>query len=131
MRLPASTPQARPVALAASASAPICSAIAASNPASRACAGGSKPRPGRTGGERVEVLGPTDRAAVDRLDVDQARLPQPLEVQADGVGVQAERIGEVLGGERRGRGGQLAVHREARLVAQGLEDLELHRLTVQ
>ncbi len=80
--------------------------------------------------ERVEVLGPTDGPAVDRLDVDEARLAQALQVEAHGVGVQAERVGEVLGGERRRRCGQLAVHREARLVAQGLQDLELHALTV-
>ena len=86
---------------------------------------------GRTGRQRVEVLGPADGAAVDRLDVDQAGVTQPLQVQPDGVGVQAECVGEVLGGERRGRGGQFAVHREARLIAQGLEDLELHVLTVQ
>ena len=137
VRRPASAPQTRPVSAASSASAPTRSASAASSPASSACAGGSKPRPGRAGGEEVEVLGPADGAAVDGLDVDQAGLAQPLEVQPDGVGVQAEALGEVLGREGGGRAGQLLVHRVAGLVAQGLEDRELplrfapvHGLTV-
>ena len=54
-----------------------------------------EPEPGRTGAQEVEVLGPADGAAVDGLDVDQADLAQPLEVQAHGVGVDAEALGEV------------------------------------
>ena len=55
------------------------------------------------GGEEVEVLGAADGAAVDGLDLDQARLAQAVEVQPDGVGVEAEPIGELLGRQRRGR----------------------------
>ena len=47
------------------------------------------------------MLGPADGAAVHRLDVDQAGLAEPLEVEAHGVGVQAEAVGELLGRERR------------------------------
>ena len=71
------------------------------------------------------MLGAPDGAPVDRLDVHQAGLAEPFEVEADRVRVQAERVGEFLGRQGRGRGGQLAVHRVARLVAQGLEDLEV------
>ena len=63
------------------------------------------------------------------LDVDQAGFAQALEVEAHGVGVQAERVGEILA--RRAASverGQLAVHRVARLVAERLEHRELvHR----
>ena len=75
------------------------------------------------------MLGPPDRAPVHRLDVDQAGLAQPLEVEADGVGVEAEPLGEVLGREGRGRAGQLPVHRVPRLVAQRLQHRELVGLT--
>ncbi len=71
------------------------------------------------------MLGPPHRPAVDRLDVDQADLAQPLEVEAHGVGVDAEALGEIRGRQRGGRAGQLLVHRVAGLVAQGLEDREL------
>ena len=71
------------------------------------------------------MLGPPDRAAVHGLDVDQAGLAQPLEVQPHGVGVEAEALGEVLGRQRGGRAGQLPVHRVAGLVAEGLEHREL------
>ena len=87
-----------------------------------------EPEPGRAGGEEVEVLRPPDRAAVDRLDVDQPGLAQPLEVQPDGVGVQAEAVGELLGRERRGRRGQLPVHRVTGLVAQCLQHREVHQV---
>ena len=66
-----------------------------------------------------------DRAAMHRLDVDQAGLAQPLEMEPHGVRVQAEPLGEVLGGQRRGGAGELAVHGEARLVAERLEHSEL------
>ena len=130
VRRPASAPQTRPVSVASSASAPTRSASAASSPASRAWAGGSNPSPGAPALEEVEVLGPPDGAPVDRLDVDQADLAEPLEVQPHGVGVDAR-------GARRGRWrraaaverGQLLVHRVAGLVAEGLQDAScaLHR----
>ena len=131
VRLPASTPQAWPVVVASSASAPIRSAIAASRPASSACAGGSKPRPGAPGGERVEVLRPADGA---RGGSPRRRRGRPR-AAARGAGGRCWRAGRA---HRRGPGpraawwtGQLAVHREARLVAQRLQDLELHPLTVR
>ena len=73
------------------------------------------------------MLGPPDGAAVHGLDVDQAGLAEPLEVQADGVGVEPEALGEVLGRQGGGGAGQLPVHRVAGLVAQCLEHGELVR----
>src|SRR6266540_2667262 len=58
--------------------------------------------------EEVEVLRATDGAAVHGLDVDEAGVPEPLEVEADRVGVDAERVGEVLRRERRRGAGELA-----------------------
>ena len=37
------------------------------------------------------MLGPPDGAPVHRLDVDEAGLPEPLEVEAHGVGVEPSR----------------------------------------
>ena len=81
--------------------------------------------PGGARRQEVVVLGPPDGAPVDGLGLDETGLAEPLEVEPDGVRVQAERIGEFLGRQGRGRGGQLAVHRVPGLVAQGLEDLEV------
>ena len=50
---------------------------------------------GRAGRERVDVLRAADGAAVDGLDLDETGLAQALEVQADGVGVEAEPVGEL------------------------------------
>jgi hypothetical protein len=84
---------------------------------------------GRAGREEVEVLRPADGAAVDGLDVDQARLAEPLEVQANGVGVEAETVGEVLGRQRLRRRRELLVHGVPRLVAERLQHREqLHRV---
>ena len=71
------------------------------------------------------MLGPADGAAVDGLDVDQARLAEALEVEAHGVGVEAEAVGELRAPtagavERR----ELPVHGEAGLVAERLEHRE-------
>ena len=73
------------------------------------------------------MLGPTDGAPVDGFDVDQAGLAEAVEVEAHGVGVDAERLGEVLGRQRRGGARQLLVHRVAGVVAEGLEHLQAHR----
>ena len=80
---------------------------------------------GRAVGEEVEVLRTANRPAVYRLDVDETGLAQPLEVQTDGVGVESEPLGEILGREGGGGARELAVHREARLVAEGLQHREL------
>ncbi len=56
---------------------------------------------GRARRQGVDVLGPADRAAVHGLDVDEAGFAQALEVEPDGVGVQAEAFGELGRGERR------------------------------
>ena len=74
------------------------------------------------------MLGASDGAPVDRLDVDQARLAEAFQVEAHRVGVDTERLGEVLGRQRRGRAGQLLVHRVPGLVAERLEDRELVEL---
>ena len=50
--------------------------------------GGVEAEPGSAGGKEVEVLGPTDSAPVDRLDVDETSLAEPLEVEPHGVRVQ-------------------------------------------
>ena len=41
------------------------------------------------------MLRAPDRAPVDRFDVDQAGLAQAFEMQAHGVGVDAEPVGEL------------------------------------
>ena len=66
-----------------------------------------EPEGGRARGEEVEVLGTPDRATAHRLDIDQARFAEPLEVEADGVRVEREPLGEILRGQRRGRAGEL------------------------
>jgi hypothetical protein len=76
--------------------------------------------------QRVEVLGPADGAAVHRLGLHEPRLAEPVEVEPHGVGVQAQAVGELLGRERTGGGGQLAVHRVPRLVAKGLQHRQIH-----
>ena len=84
-----------------------------------------EPEPGCTRCEEVAVLRSSDRPAVDGFGLDEPGVAEALEVQADGVRVQAERIGEFLGRQGRRGGGQLPVHRVPGLVAQGLEDLEI------
>jgi hypothetical protein len=86
-----------------------------------------EPERGRAVGEEVEVLGAPHRAAVHRFDVDESGFAQPLEVQPDGVRVEAEPLRQILGGERGGGARELAVHGEARLVAEGLQYRELVR----
>ena len=80
---------------------------------------------GSAGAQEVEVLGPADRPAVDRLDVDQADLAQALQVQAHGVGVDAEALCQLRRRERGGGAGELLVHRVAGLVAERLEHRQL------
>ena len=79
------------------------------------------------------MLRAPDRAAVHRLDVDQAGLAHALEVQAHGVGVEAEPLGELRRDERAVEPGELAYMRVAGLVAERLEHREggfMLRLTV-
>src|SRR3989440_1604173 len=80
---------------------------------------------GRAVGEEIEMLGATDGAAMDGLGLDQARVAQAIEVQAHGVGVEPEPIGELSRRQRRRRRSQLPVHRVPGLVPQRLEDREL------
>ena len=54
-------------------------------------------------GQRVEVLRSADRGADLGRDLQQADLPHALEVGPHGVGVQAERVGDVGRGQRRRR----------------------------
>ena len=84
-----------------------------------------EPEPGRARAQEVEVLRPAHGAAVDRLDVDQPRLAEPLEVEAHRVGVDPQALGEVGRRERGGRTRELLVHGVAGLVAQRLEHREL------
>ena len=76
-------------------------------------------------GKEVEVLGAAYGAAVHRLDVDQARLAQPLEVQPHRVRMEAEPFRKILRGEGIDGARELAVHGEARLVAERLQHRQL------
>ncbi len=84
-----------------------------------------EPEGGRARGEEIEVLGAPDRPSSDRLDIDEARLAEPLEVETDGIGVQREPLGQILRGQRRRGAGELPVHGEARLVSERLQHGEL------
>ena len=79
------------------------------------------------GGERVAVLRAADRALGVGDDVEEPDLPHPLEVGAHGVRVQGEALGDLGGGERRRRAGQLEVDGVARVVAERLQQLEARR----
>ena len=74
------------------------------------------------------MLRAPDGAPVDRLGVDEAGLAEAIEVEPHGVGVDAERVGEVLGRQRGGRAGELLVHRVPGLVAERLQHRELVEL---
>ena len=69
----------------------------------------------------VEVLRSADRGADFGRNLQQADLPHALEVRSDGVGVQAERVGDVSRGQRLGRPGQLQVDGVPGVVAEGLQ----------
>ena len=73
------------------------------------------------------MLRATDRALGVGDHVEQAHLAHPVEVRAHGVGVQPERVGDLRGGQRSGRAGQLEVDRVAGVVAERLEQLEPRR----
>ena len=73
------------------------------------------------------MLRPPDVAAAADLDLEQADLAHALEVGAHGVGVQPERLGDLGGGERPRRAGELEVDRVAGVVAERLEQVELRR----
>jgi hypothetical protein len=79
---------------------------------------------GRVGGERVQVLGSADGAATIGPGVDQTDLAHALQVGANSVGVQPQRVGDLGGGERARRAGQLQVDRVAGVVPQRLEQVE-------
>ena len=78
----------------------------------------------RVGGQGVAVLGPAHRAAVVGVDGEQPDLPHALEVGADGVGVQAQRLGHLGRGAGRGGPGQLQVDGVPGVVAQRLQDVQ-------
>ena len=77
------------------------------------------------GGDRVAVLRPTDVAATPDGDIEQADVAHPLEVWADRVRVELERLGDVGGGQRPRRPGEFEVDRVARVVTQRLQQIEL------
>ena len=56
----------------------------------------------RVGGQGVEVLRPADTRADLGGDVEQADVAHALQVGPHGVRVQAQGLGDVGGGERRG-----------------------------
>ena len=87
-------------------------------------AGGSKPEPGRAGGQRVAQLRAADRAPVDRLHLHQPGFPHAVEVGPDGVGVEIEPLGQLGGRQRRRRPAELLVDGEPRVVPECLEDGE-------
>ena len=107
------------------------SALALSAPPSRSTmrasigiVGGSSPSDGASAGDRVAVLRTADIAAAADLDVEQTGLAHAFEVGAYGVGVQSERFGDVGGGQRSRRPGQLEVDRVPGVVAERLEQVE-------
>ena len=63
------------------------------------------------------MLRPADLAAAVGGHVDEAGLAHPVEVGAHGVGVQAERLGDLGRAERAGRPRQFEVDRVAGVVA--------------
>ena len=131
MRRPASTPQERPAVGGVGALGADALGQHGEHAREQRVARRIETEAGRTGGERVDVLRPTDGAAVHGLDVDETGLPEPFEVQADRVGVQTQPVGQL--GRREGRGGtrELLIHRESGLVAEGFQDGEqVHCLTV-
>ena len=60
-----------------------------------------EPEAGRTGSEEVLMLWSSDGAAMDRFDLNEPRVAQSFQMQANGVGVETEGLGEVRGGARR------------------------------
>ena len=80
-----------------------------------------EPEAGGSRGEEVEVLGATDGAPVHGFGVDEAGVAEALEVEPHGVGVHAETLGEVRGGQCRRRRRQLAVDGVSGLVGECLE----------
>ena len=79
----------------------------------------------RTRRHRVPMLRPPELAPRVGLDVDEADVAHPLEVRTHGVGVEAQRVGDIGGGERSRRARQLEVDRVPRVVAERLEDIEM------
>ena len=79
------------------------------------------------GGERVAVLRTADGALGVGDHVEEAHLAHPIEVRAHGVGVEPERVGDLGGGQRGGRAGELEVDRVAGVVAERLQQLEPRR----
>jgi hypothetical protein len=63
--------------------------------------------------------------------LEQPDLPHPVEVRSHRVRVQAEGVGDLRGGERSGRPGELQVDRVARVVAERLQQLEPRRLDLR
>ena len=129
MRRPASAPHTRPVSAASSGVGADALRERGEQAGEQRVRGRVETERGRARREEIEVLGPPDGAAVHRLDVDEAGLPEALEVEAHGVGVEPEPLGEILRRERGGGAGELAVHRVPRLVAERLEHCELVRLS--
>ena len=85
-------------------------------------------QPGRVGGQRVAVLGPARRRpATVVVTSSRPDLAHALEVRSHGVHVQAQHLGDVGGGQRSGRAGQLEVDGVAGVVPQRLEDVQAGR----
>ena len=79
------------------------------------------------GRNRVTMLRTANIAAPDDLDRQQADVTHPFEVRPDRVRVQRERFRDLCGGLGRRRSGELKIDGVARVVAQGLEQIELRR----
>ena len=71
------------------------------------------------------MLGTAHVTSSTHFDIEQAGFAHPLEVGPHRVGVQAERFGDVGGGERPWRTSQLEVDRVAGVVTERLEQVEL------
>jgi len=71
------------------------------------------------------MLGPADVTAPTHLDIEHADLAHPLQVGADRVRMQIERVGDVGGREGPRRTRQLQVDGVARVVTERLQHIEL------
>jgi hypothetical protein len=70
------------------------------------------------------VVGAADPGGHVGAHLQQPHVTHALEVGTHGVGVQAQTLGDVGGGERLRRPGQLEIDGVARVVAERLENIE-------
>jgi hypothetical protein len=79
------------------------------------------------GSHRIAMLRTTHLATPADFDQKQANLTHPFEMRPDRVRMKRKRFRDLGGGLRHRRSGQLEINGVARVVAQGLEQIELRR----